>query len=72
MMRHTSAQLRRCLGRADIEAAVDLIGVGADDLAAVSLGERYGGVRFAGRSSTDDGDQWALRNIKMLRDVEGD
>ena len=58
-MRCAGAQLGSCLGGADVEAAVNLIRIGADDFAAEDLRQRDSGIRLAGRRGTDDRDQRA-------------
>ena len=56
VVRDAAALAHRQLGRADVHAAVELRGVGADDLAAQHLGEGDGEVGLAGGGRADDGD----------------
>ena len=57
---HDAATLvRRQLGRADVHAAVELHGVGVDDLAADGPGERDAEVGLARRRRADDGEDLA-------------
>ena len=47
----------RRLGRADIEATIDLRGIAGDDLASQSLGQGDGQRRFAGSGGAHDRDE---------------
>ena len=54
MVRDAAALGERELGGADVHAAVELHGVGVDDLAAEALGQVEGEVGLAGRGRPDD------------------
>ena len=56
MVRHSPALGLRDLGGADVHAAVELHGVGVDDLAAEFQGELDGEVGLSGAGRPDDGD----------------
>ena len=59
VVRHQGALLGRGLGGADVHAAVDLHGVGRDDLAVVFLGEGDAEAGLArGRRAADNDDLW--------------
>ena len=56
VVRHPGALFRPRLGRADVESAIDLQGVGVDDLPRQLLGKRHGELALAGGRGADDGD----------------
>ena len=66
MVRHAGAECRRGFGRQDVEPAVNLERVGADDFASATLRDGDGEVGFSHRRRPGDDEEWAGRVIMAM------
>ena len=67
VVRHSPALRHRDLGCADVHAAVELHGVGVDDLAVKFQRECHGEVRFPGSGGADHGDDRRRTGVGTAR-----